>query len=130
MASIVESSDDGIIGQALDGTIVSWNRGAENPFGCSLQEIEGQPISVLVPPDRHNELPQILGKIRQGEYINNYETMYVKKDGRHIHVSITESANATAQAGVLLDFLSLICTITLEFAFAYSFHHTFKRKRI
>ncbi len=91
MASIVESSDDGIIGQALDGTIVSWNRGAEKLFGYTIQEIVRQPVSILVPPDRHSELPQILEKIRQGEYINNYETMYVKKNGRAVQVSITIS---------------------------------------
>jgi len=89
LASIVESSDDAIISKELDGTIVSWNPGAERIYGYSSQEVVGRPISILVPPDHPDELPAILRKITQGERIDHYETVRVRKDGRRIHVSLT-----------------------------------------
>ena len=91
MASIVESSDDGIIGQTLNGTIVSWNKGAERVFGYSPEEVMGRSISIVIPHERHEELPGIVEKIRREEHINNYETMCIRKDGKPIHVSITVS---------------------------------------
>ena len=91
MASIVESSDDGIIGQTMNGTIVSWNRGAERVFGFSPEEVMGRSISIVIPRDRHGELPGIVEKVTREEHITNYETVCVRKDGSPIHVSITVS---------------------------------------
>src|SRR5215216_5124205 len=91
LAAIVESSDDAIIGKTLDGIVTSWNRGAQKIYGYSTEEIVGKPIFVLVPPDRYNEIPNILEKVRRGEHIEHYETVRLKKDGDRIDVSITVS---------------------------------------
>src|SRR5215217_4981304 len=79
LASIVESSDDAIIGKTLDGIVTSWNRGAQKIYGYSAEEILGKPISVLAPPYRYDEIPSILEKVRRGEHISHYETVRLKK---------------------------------------------------
>ena len=91
LASIVESSDDAIIGKTLDGIITSWNKGAENVYGYAAAEMVGQPISVLIPPELPNELPDILIRLKRGENIQHYETVRVRKDGQRIFVSLTVS---------------------------------------
>ena len=67
LAAIVESSDDAIISKDLNGIIMSWNKGAERIFGYTAQEAIGQSITMLIPPDRHDEEPDILARIRRGE---------------------------------------------------------------
>jgi PAS domain S-box-containing protein len=69
LASIVETSDDAIVGKNLDGVITSWNRGAENIFGYSAEEAIGRPITIVIPGDRHGEERDILTRIRRGERI-------------------------------------------------------------
>jgi PAS domain S-box-containing protein len=91
LAAIVESSDDAIMGQTLEGTITSWNLGAQRLYGWLSAEILGRPSSALVPPDRPDELPEILGMIGRGERLDNFETVRLCKDGREIHVSLTVS---------------------------------------
>src|SRR5215467_7639293 len=91
LAAIVEFSDDAIIGKTLDGTIVSWNSGAERLYGYNAKEMVGQPISLLVPPDRPYEIPRIMERLRDGERVIHYETERVRKDGRRIEVSVTIS---------------------------------------
>jgi PAS domain S-box-containing protein len=91
LAAIVDSSDDAIIGKTLDGTIVSWNPGAERIYGYRADEIIGRSISVLVPPDHPDELPPIFERLRNGERIDHYETTRIRKDGRRITVSVTIS---------------------------------------
>src|SRR5215216_1740423 len=91
LAAIVESSDDAIISKTLDGIVTSWNRGAQKIYGYSVEEIVGKPISVLAPPDRYNEILDVLEKVRRGEHIDHYETVRRKKDGYRINVSITVS---------------------------------------
>src|SRR5712692_4168177 len=66
-ASIVESADDAIISTTLDGIILSWNPAAERIFGYSLEEVKGRPISILVPQERFDEVPQILSRVKRGE---------------------------------------------------------------
>jgi PAS domain S-box-containing protein len=92
LAAIVESSDDAIIGETLDGIITSWNRGAERIFGYAAQEIVGRPINVLIPPDRLGEENALLDKIRNGGGVEHFETVRVCKDDRQIHVSLTFSS--------------------------------------
>jgi PAS domain S-box-containing protein len=91
LAAIVESSDDAILSKTLDGIVTSWNRGAQEIYGYSREEIVGKPIFVLAPPDRYNEISDILEKVRRGERIDHYETVRLKKDGERINVSITVS---------------------------------------
>ena len=91
LSAIVESSDDAIIGKTLDGIITSWNSGAERIYGYSANETVGQPISMLVPPDRPEEIPTILESIRRGEKVDHYETVRVAKDGRRLDISLSVS---------------------------------------
>jgi len=91
LAAIIDSSADAIIGKELDGTITSWNRGAEAMYGYNADEIVGKNISLLTSKDRPDEIPQILARIRSGERIEHYESVRVTKDGRHLNVSISIS---------------------------------------
>ncbi len=91
LAAIVESSDDGIIGKDLDGTITSWNRGAEDIFGFTAAEMIGESILVLIPPDREAEEAHILEQIQRGQRVKHFETLRRHKDGRLIDVSVTSS---------------------------------------
>ncbi len=91
LASIVESSNDAIIGETLDGIISSWNKGAEKIYGYSEKEVLGKSNSILIAQDTGNDTPLILYKIRHDEKVTNYETMCVRKDGKRINVSLTAS---------------------------------------
>lgn len=91
LASIVDYSDDAIIGKTLTGHIVNWNKGAERLYGYTATEALGQPISILLPPDRPDELPQIMKRLERGESIDHEEAVRRTKDGRLIDVSITVS---------------------------------------
>lgn len=91
LASIVESSDDGIIGKSLTGTIMSWNVGAEKIYGYSATEVKGRSIEILAIPSRPNEISQILANIGAGATIDHYETLHLRKDGKQIDVSLTIS---------------------------------------
>ena len=111
LAAIVESSDDGIIGTTLDGTITSWNSAAEGIYGYRPDEVKGRPISILIPPDRDDEMPQIFEKIKRGERISHYETVRLTKDGRKIDVSITISP-IKGSAGTIIGASAIAREIT------------------
>jgi PAS domain S-box-containing protein len=91
LAAIVEFSDDAILSKDLNGIIRSWNRGAERIFGYTAEEIVGRHISTLAVPDRQDEFPDILDRIRRGERVDHYETRRKAKDGRIVQVSLTVS---------------------------------------
>ena len=91
LASIVECSDDAIYGKTLDGTILSWNQGAERIYGYAVAEMVGRPVSVLVPPNKPDEVPAILEKVRRGERVSHFETTRVRKDGEVIDLSLNVS---------------------------------------
>jgi PAS domain S-box-containing protein len=91
LAAIVESSDDAMIGKTLDGVITSWNSAAERLYGYSAGEIVGQNVSVLIPPDRPDELRPILERVANGAHVERYETQRIRKDGTIFDVSITIS---------------------------------------
>jgi len=91
LAAIVESSDDAIIAESLDGTIVSWNLAAERVYGWSAEEVLGRPIAITVPPDRMDELHEYMEGVRKGNRVDHLETIRLRKDGRRIAVSITLS---------------------------------------
>ncbi|HEY2844581.1 MAG TPA: response regulator [Bryobacteraceae bacterium] len=86
LASIVESSDDSIVGTDLDGRVASWNRGAERLFGYTAEEAIGKLITMLFPQDRQSDYVQVLQKIRRQEHIERFESVRVAKDGRPIPV--------------------------------------------
>ncbi|MGH7405638.1 MAG: PAS domain S-box protein, partial [Candidatus Methylomirabilales bacterium] len=99
LAAIVESSDDAIIGKTPDGVIVSWNPGAERIYGYTEEEVIGQRVSLLVPPERPDEVTQILEKVKRGKRVDHFETVRMRKDGTRIHVSLSVSPirDATGQ---------------------------------
>ncbi len=101
LAAIVESSDDAVIGKTLDGEITTWNRGAENIYGYAAEEVVGRKISVLAPNDLSDEAPAILKRISCGEYVEHYDTLRRRKDGRIIQVSLTVSAIRDASGKII-----------------------------
>jgi len=91
LAAVVEYSTDAIVGLTLDGMVVSWNAGAEQIYGYSANELVGRPIYLLLPADRIDELPRSLTAAKRGESLRAFETVRLRKDGRRIDVSLTES---------------------------------------
>jgi len=89
--SIVQSSDDAIIGKNLDSSVTSWNPGAQRIFGYAAHEMMGRSIRCLIPAERHHEEALILERIRKGERITHFETQRLHKDGRMLDVSVTVS---------------------------------------
>lgn len=101
LAAIVESSSDAIIGKTLEGTITSWNKGAERIYGYSADEALGRPISILVPQDRPDEIPGILERIKNGELVDNFETVRLRKDGKQIDISLTVSPIKNSRGNII-----------------------------
>lgn len=97
LAAIVESSQDAIIGKDLNGTITDWNEGAENLFGYTREEVIGQSIHIIAPPDSHHEIDAIMEKDRNGEQILSYETTRLTKNGERISVLLTVSPIKTSR---------------------------------
>ena len=91
LAAIVESSDDAIVSKTLDAIITSWNQGAERLFGYTAAEAVGRPITLIIPPERLDEEPAILERLRRGERVEHFETVRVAKDGRRLDISLTIS---------------------------------------
>ena len=101
IGAVVESSDDAIVSKNLDGIITSWNRGAERLFNYTAEEAIGQPITIIIPPDRLDEERMILTRIRRGEQIDHYETVRQRKHGGLISVSLTVSPVKNAVGKIL-----------------------------
>jgi PAS domain S-box-containing protein len=101
LAGIVESSEDAIISKTLDGVITSWNRAAERLFEYTAAEAVGQPITIIIPPERLDEERLILQKLRNGERLEHFETVRVTKSGRKISLSLTVSPIRDAQGKVI-----------------------------
>ncbi|HWH72673.1 MAG TPA: EAL domain-containing protein, partial [Methylibium sp.] len=99
--AIVNSSDDAIISKTPEGIITSWNAGAERLFGYTADEVIGQPMLLLMPPDRRDEEPQILARIARGERVDHFETVRRRKDGQLIDVSVTISPIRDASGRVV-----------------------------
>jgi PAS domain S-box-containing protein len=91
LAAIVDSSDDAILTKDLDGIITSWNQGATALFGYQAEEAIGRSVTMLIPPDRQDEEPAILARIRAGERIEHYETVRQRKDGTLVDISLSVS---------------------------------------
>jgi PAS domain S-box-containing protein len=101
LASIVDSSEDAIIGKGLDGIITSWNKGAERIYGYTPEEVIGKHISLLAPSDRPDEIPEILQRLARGESVEHHESVRVTKDGRHLNVSISVSPLRDASGDIV-----------------------------
>jgi PAS domain S-box-containing protein len=100
-AAIVESTDDVVISKDLNGIIMSWNPAAERLYGYKFEEIVGRPVSILIPPERPDEEPAILERLRRGERIDHYETVRMARDGRRMNVSLTVSPIKDASGKVI-----------------------------
>jgi PAS domain S-box-containing protein len=101
LAAIVDSSDDAIISKTLEGTISAWNRGAEKLFGYPAAEAIGEPMLMLLPPERVEEEADILTRIGQGQSVEHFETVRVRKDGTRIDVSVTISPIRDAEGAII-----------------------------
>ena len=91
LASIVESAQEAIYSTSLDGTILTWNLGAERMYRFTADQAIGQPLSIIVPPDRAPEIAGVLERIRLGERVSRYETVRRRKDGSQVEVALTSS---------------------------------------
>jgi PAS domain S-box-containing protein len=101
IAAIVESSDDAIISKDLNSVISTWNRGAERLFGYSAQEVIGKPVTILIPPDRQDEEPVILERIRRDERTEHFETVRLRRDGSPVDISLTVSPIKSAEGKIV-----------------------------
>ncbi len=101
LAAIVASSDDAIVSKDLNGIITSWNKGAERVFGYTAAEVVGKPVTILIPPDRQEEEPQILRRLKRGERVDHFETIRRRKDGSLLNVSLTISPVKDANGTII-----------------------------
>ena len=101
LAAIVASSDDAIISKTLDGVIVTWNEGATRIFGYTAAEAIGKPITIVIPPDRLDEEPKILERLRRGERVDHIQTVRVRKDGALVDISLTVSPIRNAAGEII-----------------------------
>ena len=91
LAGIVDSSEDAIVSKSLDGIITSWNHAAERMFGWTSEEAVGKSITMIIPQEMRDEETMILGRLRQGERIEHFETIRCAKDGRRLNISLSIS---------------------------------------
>ena len=101
LAAIVESSDDAIVSKDLNGRIMTWNIGAERLFGYREDEVIGQSIMLIIPPERIEEEAEILRRVRNGERLDHYETVRVRKDGTPVEISLTVSPVRSADGTII-----------------------------
>jgi len=91
LAGIVDSSEDAIVSKSLDGIITSWNHAAERMFGWTSEEAVGKSITMIIPQEMRDEETMILGRLRQGQRIEHFETIRCAKDGRRLNISLSIS---------------------------------------
>lgn len=101
LSAIVESSDDAIISKDLNGTIMSWNNGAEKIFGYSENEVLGKPITILIPKNRLKEEKAILNNIKEGKKVDHFETIRLNKQGEKINISLTVSPIKDSRGNII-----------------------------
>lgn len=111
LASIVEHSSDAIIGKSPDAIITSFNPAAERLYGYKASEVIGRPVSILIPPDHHDDLPAVLERLARGETIGHYEAVRRRKDGSLVNVSVTISPIRSAD-GTLVGASAIARDIT------------------
>ncbi|HZF52655.1 MAG TPA: PAS domain S-box protein [Polyangiaceae bacterium] len=113
LAAIVSSSDDAVISKTLNGIILSWNPGATRIYGYAADEVIGKSITLLAPPDRVDEIPRLLGRIREGQSLDHFHTVRRRKDGKDIHVSLTLSP-LRDQTGAIIGASNITRDISAE----------------
>jgi PAS domain S-box-containing protein len=101
LIALVESSEDAIISKDLNGIVISWNQAAERIFGYTAEEVIGKSITLLIPPERYDEEPSILERIRRGERVEHYETVRQHKDGSLLDISLTVSPIRNAAGNIV-----------------------------
>jgi len=101
LAAIVDSSDDVIIGKTLDGTVTSWNQAAERLYGYSAEEMIGQSIARIFPPERIDEFRDFMDRLSRGELISHHDAVRVTKEGKRIDISVSISP-VTDAAGLIV----------------------------
>ncbi|MDB5661656.1 MAG: domain S-box protein [Cypionkella sp.] len=101
LAAIVSSSDDAIISKSLTGIISSWNRGAEKIFGYTAEEMIGQPIIRIIPPELHSQEEDILRRVKAGERIDHFDNVRLAKDGTRVDISLTVSPLRTSNGQIV-----------------------------
>ncbi len=111
LANIVDSTADAVIGANLQGTITSWNNGAEGIYGYAKGEILGKPVPLLAAPESKDDLENILARVTKGEIVTHFETTNMRKDGGKIDVSLTVSAVRDNQ-GIIIGFSTIASDIT------------------
>ncbi|MCF6158755.1 MAG: PAS domain S-box protein [wastewater metagenome] len=111
LAAIVQSSDDAILGMTLDGQIISWNRAAEKIFDYPACKVIGKSVDIIYPPQHTEEFHEIITKIKNGEYIDHYETQRKKRDGSLIDVSLSISPIRDDQ-GKIIGFSKILRDIS------------------
>jgi PAS domain S-box-containing protein len=111
--AIVDSSDDAIVSKNLQSVVMSWNKGAERIFGYSAEEMIGQSIIKILPPDRLDEEKEILARLQRGEWVDHFETRRLHKNGKLIDVSLTISPIRN-DAGVIVGASKIARDITAQ----------------
>lgn len=111
MEALIEASSDAIVGKTLDGQVICWNKGAEQLYGFTAEEMLGKSIAVIMPSDRRHELEEIIQHICRGEHIERHETVRVRKDGTLIDVSLATSPIKDA-GGILIGVAVIAHDIT------------------
>lgn len=101
LAAVVEYSEDAIFSKNFDGTVLSWNRAAQQLYGYTADEMIGQPASLLFPVDRADELPALMERLKRGERIAHFETVRVRKDGKRVDISLTISPIRSASGKIV-----------------------------
>lgn len=101
LGAIVDSSDDAIVSKDLNGIITSWNRSAERLFGYAAEEVVGKSITIIIPPDRLSEEPEILRRLQRGERVDHFETIRRRKDGTLLNISLTISPVKDARGTII-----------------------------
>ena len=128
LASIVDDSEDAIFSKRLDGTITSWNVGAEKLYGYSAADIVGRSVQVLTPPDRQHELSGLLERLRRGEHLKHHETVRQRKDGTLVPVSLTLSP-IRDEHGLVVGASSIARDVTDRIQAVAALHNAEERMR-
>ncbi len=111
LAAIVDAADDAIIGETIDGTVTSWNRGAERLYGYTAKEMIGKFMKLLEPPEKVGEVDFILARMKNGETISHFETVRMRKDGTRIQISKSVSPIRNSR-GIITGFVNITHDIT------------------